>query len=98
MALTLTCNDKNKFFTTDEKKKQKKTKKKKKKRFKFWSCQNICDALLYLLHNIFIRFCTKLHREKNCGDLVADLCLFCYRRDFMISFCDDKADITEAFN
>ena len=31
-------------------------------RFKHWSCQNVCAALIYLLNNIFIRFGTKLHR------------------------------------
>ena len=31
--------------------------------------------------------------------LVADLFLFCYERDFMMSFSDDKqADIIDAFN
>ena len=31
--------------------------------------------------------------------LVADLFLFCYERDFMMSLCDDKqADIIDTFN
>ena len=35
----------------------------------------------------------------NCAPLVADLFLFCYERDFMISLSDDKqADIIDAFN
>ena len=35
----------------------------------------------------------------NCAPLVADLFLFCYERDFMMSLSDDKqADITDAFN
>ena len=25
-----------------------------------WSCQNVCDALIFLLDNIFLRFGTKL--------------------------------------
>ena len=34
-----------------------------------------------------------------CAPLVAELFLFCYERDFMMSFSDDKqADIIEAFN
>ena len=34
-----------------------------------------------------------------CAPLVADLFLFCYRRDFMMSFSDDKqADIIDTFN
>ena len=71
-----------------------------------WSCQNVCDALTFLLGNIFIRFGTKLYRQvvgipmgTNCAPLVADLFLFCYERDFMMSLTDDKqADVIDAFN
>ena len=45
-----------------------------------WSCQNVCDALSFLLDNIYIRFETKLYRQivgipmgTNCAPLVADL-------------------------
>ena len=35
----------------------------------------------------------------SCALLVADLFLFCYERDFMMSLSDDKqADIINAFN
>ena len=35
----------------------------------------------------------------NCAPLVADLFLFCYERDFMLSLSDNnQADIVEAFN
>ena len=35
----------------------------------------------------------------NCAPLVADLFLFCYERDFMMSLSDDtQADVIEAFN
>ena len=35
----------------------------------------------------------------NCAPLVADLFLFCYERDFMMSLSDDKqADVIYAFN
>ena len=65
-----------------------------------------CDALTFLLDNIFILFGTKLCRQEseipmgtNCASLVADLFLFCYERDFMMSLSDDKqADVIEAFN
>ena len=50
------------------------------KDIKFWSCQKICDALHYLLDNIFIRFGSKSYRQivgipmgTNCAPLVADL-------------------------
>ena len=73
--------------------------------YKLWSCQNVCEALIYLLDNIYIRFGTKLYRQivgipmgTNCAPLVADLFLFCYERDFMTSLSDVKqAEIIEAF-
>ena len=35
----------------------------------------------------------------NCVPLAADLILFCYERDFMVSLSDDKqADIIDAFD
>ena len=79
---------------------------KKTKKYHAWSCQNVCDALTFLLDNIFIRFGTKLYRQvvgipmgTNCAPLVADLFLFCYERDFMMSLSDDKqADVIDAFN
>ena len=66
----------------------------------------MCDALHYLLDNIFIRFGLKLYRQivgipmgTNCAPLVADLFLFCYERDFMLSLSDNnQSDIIEAFN
>ena len=52
------------------------------------SCQKVCDAL----GNNFIRFGTILYRQTigipmgtNCAPLVADLVLFCYERDFLVS-------------
>ena len=76
------------------------------KKYHAWSCQNVCDALTFLVDNIFIRFCTKLYRQvvgipmgTNCAPLVADLFLFCYEREFMTSLSDDKqTDIIDAFN
>ena len=65
----------------------------------------MCEALLYLLNNIYIRFGTKLYRQTagipmdtNCAPLVADLFLYCYERDFMTSLSGGKqAEIIEAF-
>ena len=35
----------------------------------------------------------------NCAPLVADLFLFCYERDFMLSLSDNyQADVVKAFN
>ena len=76
------------------------------KKYHTWSCQNVCNALTFLLDNIFIRCGTKLYRQvveiqmgTNCAPLVADLFLFCYERDFMMSLSNDKqADVIDAFN
>ena len=53
----------------------------------------VCDAVLYLLDNIYIRFGNMLYRQivgitmgTNCASLLADLFLFCYERDFFTSF------------
>ena len=66
----------------------------------------MCDAPHYLLDNIFIRFGAKLYWQivgipigTNCSPPVADLLLFCYERDFMLSFSDNnQANVIEGFN
>ena len=76
------------------------------KKYHAGSCQNVCDALTFLLDNIFTRFGTKLYSPvvvipmgTDCAPLVADLFLFCYERDFMMSLSNDKqADVIDAFN
>ena len=93
--LYLACNDKNAFFTSQQP-----------KLYKWWSCQKMCDVLHYLLDTLFIRFGSKLYRQivgipmgTNCAPLVADLFLFRYERDFMLSLSDNnQTDIIEAFN
>ena len=70
-----------------------------------WSCQKVCEALVYILDNIFIRFGTKLYGQiigipmgTNCAPLVANLFLFSYERDFMKSLSlENQADIIEDF-
>ena len=94
--LYLTCNDKKAFFNSKDHYKG----------YQLWSCQNVCDALSFLLDNIYIRFGTKLYRQivgipmgTNCAPLVADLFLFCYERDFMKDLSsDNQADVIKAFN
>ena len=91
----LACNDKKAFFTSTDH-----------RGYKLCSYQNVCNALSFLLENIYFRFDNNLYRQivgipmgTNCAPLVADLFLFCYERDFMTSLSDDnQADITEAFN
>ena len=94
--LYLACNDKKAFFTSADHYRG----------YHLWSCQNVCDALFYLLDNIYMRFGTKLYRQivgipmgTNCAPLVADLFLFCYERDFMKNLSSDiQADVIKAFN
>ena len=79
-SLYLVCNDKNAFFTSEQP-----------KRYKLWSCQKMCDALHYLLDNIFIRFGSKLYRQI--------LGIPMDERDFMLALSDNNpTDIIEAFN
>ena len=71
-----------------------------------WSCRKVCDALHYLLDKIFIRIGSKLYRQivgipmgPKCAPLVAELFLFCYERDFLLSLSDNyQTDVVEAFN
>ena len=86
-SLYLACNDKNAVFTSEQP-----------KRYKLCSCQKMCDALHYLLDNISIRFGSKLYRQivgipMGCAPLVADLLLFCYERDFMLTLLTLPPDI-----
>ena len=68
--------------------------------------QKVCEALVYLSDNIFIKFGTILYRQTigislgtNCAPCVAVLFLFCYERDFMKSLSrENQVDIIEAFN
>ena len=71
-----------------------------------WSCQKVCEAFTFFLDNINIRFGSKLYRQivgipmgTKCAPLVADLFLFCYERDFMLSLSEEnQSGVIEAFN
>ena len=94
--LYLACNNKKAFFTSTDHYRG----------YHLWSCQNVCDALSFLLDNIYIRFGTRLYRQivgipmgTNCAPLVADLFLFCFERDFMKNLSsDNQADVIKAIN
>ena len=66
----------------------------------------MCEARTFLLDNIYIRFGSELYRQivgipmgTNCAPLVADLFLFCYERDFMLSLSEkNQSGLFEAFN
>ena len=76
------------------------------KKYTLWTCQKVCEALTFLLDNIYIGFGTKLFRQivgisigTFCAPLVADLFLFCYERDFMMFlFVENQSEIIEAFS
>ena len=74
--------------------------------YNLWPYQKVCEALTFILDIIHIRFGSKLYRQivgipmgTNCAPLVADLILFYYERDFMLSLSDDnQSEVIEAFN
>ena len=94
-SLYIARNDKNAFFTSDAV-----------RNYNLWSYQKVREALTFHLDNIYIRFGSKLYRQivgipmgTNCAPLVADLFLFCYERDFMLSLSEDnQSGVIEAFN
>ena len=78
-SLYIACNDRNALFIV--------------RNYNLWSCQKVCEALIFLLDNIYIRFGSKLYRQivgipmgTNCAPLVADLLLFCYEKDLGLSW------------
>ena len=91
----IACNDRNAFFTSDAV-----------RNYNLRSFQKVCEALTFLLDDIYIRFGSELYRQTvgitmgtNCAPLVADLILFCYERDFMLSLSEDtQSGVVEAFN
>ena len=65
----------------------------------------MCEALIYLLDNIYIRFGTKLYRQivgipmgTNCVPLVADLFLFCFERDIRLFLTLSKLKLLKHLN
>ena len=79
-SLYITCNDRNAFFTSDAV-----------RNYNLWSCQKVCEALTFLLDNIYIRCGSKLYRQivgipmgTSYALLVADLFLFCYERFYVV--------------
>ena len=85
-TLYIACNKRHAFFTSDAV-----------RNYNLWSSQKVCEVHIFLLDSIYIRFGSKLYRQivgiptgTNWVTLVADLLLFCYKRDFMLSLSDDN--------
>ena len=51
-SLYIACNDRNAFITSYAV-----------RYYNLWSCQKVCEALTFLLDNIYIRFGSKLYRQ-----------------------------------
>ena len=51
-CLYIACNDRNAFFTSDAN-----------RNYHLWTCQKLCEALTFLLDNIYIRFGSNLYRQ-----------------------------------
>ena len=91
----LACNADRAFFTNDRI-----------NHFTMWTCSEVCESLTFLLDNIFVRHGDVIYRQVigipmgiNCAPLVADLFLYCYERDFMLSLDREKqANVISAFN
>ena len=80
-SLYIACNDRRAFFTSESG-----------RNYNLWSCQKVCKTLTFLLDNIYNKLGSNLYRHivdipigTNCAPLVADLFLFFYERDFMLS-------------
>jgi hypothetical protein len=71
-----------------------------------WTCLDFCEALTFLLDNLFVEFNGKIFQQiigvpmgTNCALLIADLFLYCYERDFMLELSKTKQlDLIQRFN
>ena len=89
--LYLACNDKKAFFTSADHYRG----------YHLWSCQNVCDALSFLLDNIYIRFGTKLYNKLlvfRWVQIMLRLQLICFYSAMKDLSSDKQADVIKAFN
>lgn len=93
--LFIACNNNRAFFSSN-----------KYKGYKMMDKYDVCASLTFLIDNIFVRVGEKVYKQiigipmgTNCAPLIADLFLFCYEKDFMLSLdIDTQEDIILAFN
>lgn len=91
----IACNIKNAFFTSNCPPK-----------YTVWTCQELIEVLFFLIDNIYVNFNNTLYKQTvgipmgtNCAPLIADLFLFCYEKDFMLSLnSDSDSKIIDSFN
>ena len=62
-----------------------------------WTPDELCDALSFLLDNIYVRFSDTVYRQvvgipmgTNCAPLIADLFLYTFERDFTRKLVKEK--------
>ena len=91
----IACNVRHAFFSNSEV-----------EHYTMWTCLDVCRSLTFLLDNIFVRYGDTIYRQvvgipmgTNCAPLVADLFLYCYEKEFMLSLKPDtQIEIIDAFN
>ena len=74
--------------------------------YKCWTSNELCQALSFLLDNIFVRFGDLLYRQvvgipmgTNCAPLVADLFLYTYETEFMRTLQKEKkSEVIKSFS
>ena len=72
----------------------------------YWSCEDVCDILCFLLDNCLIKFGKDIFKQvtgipmgANYAPLVADLFLFCYESEFMKNLSkSNDLNLIEKFN
>ena len=98
--LVIACNAELAFFTNDTV-----------KHYTVWTCLDVCESLSFLFDNSYVRIGDAVYRQvidiqmgTNCAPLVADLFLYCYERDFMLTidnwcfFCLTTPHCSEGVN
>ena len=71
-----------------------------------WTCTEFCEAFTFLVENIYVQFDGMVYQHivgipmgTNCAQLIADLFLYCYERDFMSNLQKSKRfDLIDKFN
>ena len=68
------------------------------KSYKSWTCVDLCNALSFLLDNIYVRFGENIYKQvvgipmgTNCAPLVADLFLYTYEKEFIQNLQKQKS-------
>ena len=74
--------------------------------YRCWYCAELCEAFIFLMENVYVQFDGVVIQQKvaipmdtNCAPLIADLFLYCYKRDLMSDLRKSKRlDLIYMFN